>query len=917
MPRLTPRAVLSLLLSLAALSRPAAAGIFISELCDPRLNYATDRFIEIYNPDASAVDLTGWRVVAVANGVDAFTWTLSGVIDSHQTLVAGDATTVTVFPVAFPAEAWSGSNGNWNGKVGDGAKLVDPLGVVTDYMVATGTAFENADYVRKPTIGAPNPTYAPAEWTSTPVDLATDASPGTHNTSAPAGPTVTSVHTDPTAPTATDPAYVLADVTDSHATITSVVVNWGTSAASQPNAISLAVLTGITMRSVTPIPAQAGGTTVYYRVAASNDLPATTLSPLQNYAIPVSVTVHDIQGEAAASPYAGAIVLTHGVVTARFGTTWALQDGAGAWNGLWVRSLVAPNPGDSVTVTGQVTESDPGQAGNTMIVNAQVLTSTPIAGDPVPNPVTAAMAGTEAYEGQIVELTGAVCTSTGASGGEWLADDGSGPIRIGVLGGPPEPILGSTYRVVGVVAFGSGAFKVEPRDADAVTWTADHSPPAVVGIVPLSETSLRVIYSEIVQPLSAVTVNHYAIPGLTVGAAAFQPGYLDRIILTVTPMVTGNHALTVTGVADQYGNVAAGAIAPFSYHAPGIPTGYYDGAAGLQGEPLRLALHDIIKGHVAHSYDYAWTAYYTTDVRPDNGRVWDIYSDIPGGTPPYLYDFGVDQGGIGGAEGTGYTREHTWCKNWFGGEVSPMYTDLFALYPCDTHMNGTRGVYPYGETAAPQFVSLNGSRVGPSSVAGYTGTVFEPRHDFKGDLARVYLYFSTRYATEDAGWPGGPATIGATIAPWALSLYLRWNDEDPVSQKEIDRNNAVYAIQGNRNPFVDRPGYVDEVFRPVTTGVDGAAPRAAFVLQPGVPNPSTGATRFVYGLERPGPVRLRLFDVRGALVRTLKDGPDDAGGHVVDWDGRDDAGRLVAPGVYFYALEAAEGARQRKVVIVR
>jgi len=103
----------------------ASADVFISELCDPRLDYTTDRFIEIYNSGPGPVDLAGWSVVAVGNGAEIFTWILSGNIETGEALVVGDATTVDNFSVDFADEAWSSNNGTWNGKVGDGASLVD------------------------------------------------------------------------------------------------------------------------------------------------------------------------------------------------------------------------------------------------------------------------------------------------------------------------------------------------------------------------------------------------------------------------------------------------------------------------------------------------------------------------------------------------------------------------------------------------------------------------------------------------------------------------------------------------------------------------------------------------------------------------------------------------------------------------
>ncbi len=284
-------AVRGLALALALVPVVARANIIISEVCDPRLNYASDRFLEVYNTGDQAADLTGWRLVAVANNVDVFTWNLSGLIDAHQALVAGDATTVVAFPVAFADEAWSGANGNWNGKVGDGARLVDPSGTTVDLVVVAGTAFENADYVRNASVTAPSPVYVAAQWAATAVDLATQATPGTHNTGAPAhGPVVTAIVTDPTAPVAGDAVNVQATVTDAAAAVTQVAVNWGVGPTSLPNRIDMTLVAGNVYRTTTPVPAQAGGSTVYYRVEATNDIPAVTTSELKQYSLPWSLT---------------------------------------------------------------------------------------------------------------------------------------------------------------------------------------------------------------------------------------------------------------------------------------------------------------------------------------------------------------------------------------------------------------------------------------------------------------------------------------------------------------------------------------------------------------------------------------------------------------------------------------------------
>jgi endonuclease I len=242
-----------------------------------------------------------------------------------------------------------------------------------------------------------------------------------------------------------------------------------------------------------------------------------------------------------------------------------------------------------------------------------------------------------------------------------------------------------------------------------------------------------------------------------------------------------------------------------------IPNGYYDPANGLYKTPLQAALHNIIKNHTVLTYQSLWYYFESTD-KKSNGSVWDMYSDNPGGTPPYVYYFNTDQCGTYHVEGDCFNREHSWPKSWFGGDVEPMYTDIFHLYPVDGYVNGMRSNNAYGEVNSPSWTSMNGSKLGPCVTPGYSGTVFEPLDEYKGDLARTCFYMAVRYYTEDSGWPGSEATSGSQLLPWALNLMLQWNSQDPVSQKETERNNAVYLIQNNRNPFIDHPEFAQNIW---------------------------------------------------------------------------------------------------------
>jgi len=249
-----------------------------------------------------------------------------------------------------------------------------------------------------------------------------------------------------------------------------------------------------------------------------------------------------------------------------------------------------------------------------------------------------------------------------------------------------------------------------------------------------------------------------------------------------------------------------------------IPDGYYDSATGT-GFTLKTQLHNIIKDHTSVSYTPGvWDAIYTTDVRPD-GFVWDMYSDVPGGSAAYYYTLGSDQCGNYSGEGSCYNREHSFPKSWFN-DASPMYTDLFHLYPTDGYVNGKRGNFPFGEVGTVSWESTNGSKLGACNYPGYSGTVFEPIDEYKGDFARTYFYMATRYEDIISYWETNESNADAVLngtsdqvyEEWYLEMIIEWHTNDPVSQKEMDRNDAVYAIQANRNPFIDHPEFVVQIW---------------------------------------------------------------------------------------------------------
>lgn len=153
-------------------------------------------------------------------------------------------------------------------------------------------------------------------------------------------------------------------------------------------------------------------------------------------------------------------------------------------------------------------------------------------------------------------------------------------------------------------------------------------------------------------------------------------------------------------------------------------------------------------------------------------------------------------------------------QSWFN-ERTPMKSDAFHVYPTDGKVNGLRSNHPHGETNASAVGGKGLGKLGTSSVSGYSGTVYEPDDEYKGDIARTYFYFVTCYEDQLSSFDRNDVLTGDTypsLTSWFYNLMLKWHRNDPVSQKEIDRNNAIYQHQHNRNPYIDYPELAEHVW---------------------------------------------------------------------------------------------------------
>jgi endonuclease I len=273
-----------------------------------------------------------------------------------------------------------------------------------------------------------------------------------------------------------------------------------------------------------------------------------------------------------------------------------------------------------------------------------------------------------------------------------------------------------------------------------------------------------------------------------------------------------------------------------SYITAQIPAGYYDGTAGLTGYTLKSKLHDIIAAkNINWNYGDLMNYYNQTDLdkyydhdATNTTLLLDLYSEIPTGPDAYEYT-SAQLISSAATEGLGYNREHMMPQSTFYSNY-PMYSDLFYVIPTDAKINQLRSNYPYGiSTTTPSnvyYTFTNSSKIGKSAIPNYpyTGRVYEPINEFKGDIARSLLYFAVRYegklGTFNFNNNANPAsdsnpldgTEEKAFDDAYIAMLLQWHAQDPVSQREIDRNNTVYTIQKNRNPFIDNPQWVNAVW---------------------------------------------------------------------------------------------------------
>lgn len=240
-----------------------------------------------------------------------------------------------------------------------------------------------------------------------------------------------------------------------------------------------------------------------------------------------------------------------------------------------------------------------------------------------------------------------------------------------------------------------------------------------------------------------------------------------------------------------------------------IPQGYYNSINGTSEATLKTALSNIVQKRTpissySSTYSRLPDSFRKTDVRPGTNIWWDMYSNLSIATNITF--------------GTYMNREHSFPKSWWGGNTDiPAYVDLNHLYPSEKDANMAKSNYPLGEVSVANQFDNGVCKVGyaVNGQGGGSTYVFEPADEYKGDFARTYFYMVTCY--QSLTWSSKnmymlQQNTYPTLKPWAIDLLLKWHREDPVSDKETSRNDAVYSIQNNRNPFIDYPQLAEYIW---------------------------------------------------------------------------------------------------------
>ena len=244
----------------------------------------------------------------------------------------------------------------------------------------------------------------------------------------------------------------------------------------------------------------------------------------------------------------------------------------------------------------------------------------------------------------------------------------------------------------------------------------------------------------------------------------------------------------------------------------GAALGYYNGAEGRSGTALISALHEIIsRGYNGLAYDSARGYLYQDVEDPDDDN---LIEDLYAGRVVTVDRRANSNTDAGDAN---LNAEHAWPQSCGARLERPVSGtsprsagprgDLHIIYAADANANNSRSNFPFGVITGTPTATFGPDSAGNFSRRGSNGTVtvFEPRPEKRGDLARALFYFYVRYVPEI------PSQISLENFNVEKATLLQWAQQDPPDAFERARNDEVYKVQGNRNPFVDFPEFLTRI----------------------------------------------------------------------------------------------------------
>lgn len=368
----------------------------------------------------------------------------------------------------------------------------------------------------------------------------------------------------------------------------------------------------------------------------------------------------------------------------------------------------------------------------------------------------------------------------------------------------------------------------------------------------------------------------------------------------------------------------------FGFSFGQIPSGYYNGTEGLEGFTLKTKLFNIIKDFNVQSYNALKDLYQSNNSKngfkdkyyENDGTVLDVYSENPDGSDPYNFNPGSAMGS-GGSEGDAFNREHLIPQSYFN-EALPMKSDAFHIWPTDSKVNGWRDNFAHGNVANANSAtpcnsgasnmpcktkngSLKGKFVNNSSI-----TVFEPIDEFKGDIARAYFYFATCYQNKMSSFYNlsnagvkfmfDGSNDKAFSEPF-LQMLIQWHIMDPVSQREKDINDLIYYThQGNRNPYIDHPEFVQQIWGGdmAVNDFDYHQPNALLTWV----SPNKEVT-VKLAKNNTTIDKLSVFDANGRLVKVVN---NTAKNEMIKFN-------LIQNGIYIIKAEGAHLERNARIIV--